>query len=291
MRLRQILVNLVGNAIKFTETGEVRVVVRVADRDAPRPKLVCEVIDTGIGMTPEQLENLFEPFRQADASTTRRFGGSGLGLAISKRLATMLGGDVTVSSQHGQGSTFAVVIDTGPLAGVALTDQPWEAIATSATPDSRTRCQVRLPYRILLAEDGPDNRRLISFLLKQAGAEVILADDGMKAMELAVATFPGWGRRYDDVTEPFDVILMDMQMPIMDGYEATHRLRAKGYGGPIIALTAHAMTQDCQKCLDAGCDEHVSKPVDRVRLLTTIARLAEKSRLRRLRQRPSVDRD
>ena len=271
-RLRQILVNLVGNAIKFTETGEVKIAVRLVDRDTAEPKLQCEVIDTGVGMSPQNLEHLFQPFQQADASTTRKFGGTGLGLAISKRLAKLLGGDVTASSTPGKGSIFTLTIAIGPLEGIAMIDQPAEAIAqTAAKSKPAAAPQARLNGRILLAEDGPDNQRMISFILRKVGAEVQICDNGQKAMEKALATLPDWGRRYDDSQEPFDVILMDMQMPVMDGYEATRQLRQQGYTGPILALTAHAMKDDMQKCLDAGCDAYLTKPIEREQFLGTIA--------------------
>ncbi len=273
-RLRQILLNLVGNAIKFTESGSVRIVVRLASRETPAPKLVYEVVDTGIGMTSAQVENLFQPFQQAEASTARKFGGSGLGLVIAKRLAEMLGGDIAVASQPGKGSSFTVSIDPGPLAGVAMLDRPSEAVAAPAAHTASQSPLPRLSCRILLAEDGADNQRIISFLLKKAGAEVTVVENGQKAMELALAAFQG--KRFDDPKEPYDVILMDMQMPVMDGYEATRRLRLEGYAGPIIALTAHAMAEDRQKCLDAGCDDYATKPIDRATLLGTIAGMVGK---------------
>jgi Amt family ammonium transporter len=275
VRLRQIIVNLVGNAIKFTETGEVKLAVRLLDRDTPAPKLQCEVIDTGIGLSPAQIARLFQPFQQADSSTTRNFGGTGLGLAISKRLAGALGGDITVASEPGRGSTFTVTVATGSLEGVSFLDRPTEAMArTAATSRSTAVPEVRLNCRILLAEDGPDNQRLISLVLRKAGAEVEVVDNGKKALELALATYPGWGRRFGDVKKRFDVILMDMQMPVMDGYEAVRRLRAEGYKGAVLALTAHAMKDDMQKCLDAGCDDYLAKPIVREVFLATIARWA-----------------
>jgi CheY-like chemotaxis protein len=133
---------------------------------------------------------------------------------------------------------------------------------------------VQLDCRILLAEDGPDNQRLIAFVLRKAGAEVTVVENGQKAVEYAMATYPGWGRRTGDPKEPFDVILMDMQMPVMDGYEATRRLRSEGYDRPIIALTAHAMEQDRAKCLDAGCDDYATKPIDRRYILELVDRYA-----------------
>jgi PAS domain S-box-containing protein len=278
-RLRQILVNLIGNAIKFTEVGSVRVVTRlVADADQ-EPKLTFDVIDTGIGIAKEEIAGIFEPFTQGDASTTRKFGGSGLGLAISKRLARLLGGDVTVASAAGRGSTFSVTVATGPLDGVPLLQHPAEA-ALAARPSKQTPPDgpPKLDCRVLLAEDGPDNQRLISLLLRKAGAEVTIAQNGQETLEKALATYPGWGRRWSDPTEPFDVILMDMQMPLLDGYEATRRLRAAGYTGPVIALTAHAMSDDRQKCLDAGCDDYLAKPIDREKLVEMVAKHAEAPR-------------
>jgi CheY-like chemotaxis protein len=269
-RLRQILLNLIGNAIKFTEAGSVRLLARVDDAATAQPTFVCEVTDTGIGMTAEQVQNLFQPFHQADASTSRKFGGTGLGLAISKRLATLLRGDITLTSQPGQGSTFTLTVDPGPLSDVAFHDHPAESLAPPASPSAISSPVPTLDCRILLAEDGADNKRLIAFVLSKAGAEVTTVENGQEAIEAALAAFPN-GERREDGPEAFDVILMDMQMPVMDGYEATRRLRAAGYNRPIIALTAHAMADDRQKCLEAGCDDYVTKPIDRVKLVGMIA--------------------
>jgi signal transduction histidine kinase/CheY-like chemotaxis protein len=269
IRLKQILINLVGNAIKFTETGGVRLVTRLlpassADARQPGgPMLQFEVIDTGIGMTPEQIDKLFQPFSQADSSTTRKFGGTGLGLTITRHLAGILGGDATVESQPGQGSTFRVTIATGPIDASKLLQRPWEALLVKAektvvapTESSPLHC------RILLAEDGPDNQRLVAAVLRKAGAEVVIAENG----EIAVAT----AQAATASGIPFDVILMDMQMPVLDGYGATRTLRRNGYAGVIIALTAHAMAQDREKCLNAGCNDYATKPIDRRQLISTI---------------------
>jgi len=264
-RLRQILINLVGNAIKFTEVGGVQIVVRMADDfDAPNPHLVFEVIDTGVGMTPEQQANLFKPFTQADTSTTRKFGGTGLGLAISKRLAEMLGGDIRAESTLGEGSTFILTIETGPLAGVRKIENPQQVCLLDDADAAKEPTAVpKLRGRILLAEDGPDNQRLISFVLETAGAEVVVAENGRVAVEKAFAAL--------QEAAPFDLILMDIQMPEMDGYEATAELRRRGYEGPIIALTAHAMESDRRKCLEIGCDNFVTKPIDRRQLVALVA--------------------
>ncbi len=265
LRLKQILINLVGNAVKFTETGSVRMVARLLRPPAKPALLQVEVIDTGIGLTEEQASRLFQPFSQADASTTRKFGGTGLGLTISKRLAEMLGGGITLHSEPGKGSTFSVTVKTGDLEGVRLLDGPTEAAApaTPAPPVGNAAPPVRLDGRILLAEDGPDNQRLIAFVLKKAGAEVTVAENGQIAHDEALAARARG--------EPFDLILMDMQMPVMDGYTATAKLRAAGYTGPIVALTAHAMAGDDTKCLAAGCDGYLTKPIDRAVFLPAVA--------------------
>ncbi|MCE5302267.1 MAG: response regulator [Planctomycetaceae bacterium] len=272
MRLRQILVNLVGNAVKFTETGHIRVVARLLNNQDREPKLQFDVSDTGIGMTSAQLGVIFHPFTQADSSTSRRYGGTGLGLTISKRLAILLGGDITVASEPGAGSIFRLTVATGPLAGVAFSDRPRSVLEARVEPAPRPT----LHCRVLLAEDGVDNQRLLSLVLRKAGADVIIAQNGQEAVELALATFPRWGRRYADPVEPFDIILMDIQMPLIDGYEATRRIRQEGYTGPIIALSAHAMSDAVDRCFAAGCDDYLAKPIDRDKLLRKVAEFVER---------------
>ena len=268
-RLKQILVNLVGNAIKFTETGSVRLVARFVG-DGADPYIQFDVIDTGLGMTEEQVERLFQAFSQADSSTTRKFGGTGLGLNISKRLAEMLGGDITVESKLGEGSVFRVTVATGPLDGVRMVDGSAVLRITPRDPSAAPSGEVgRLDCRILLAEDGPDNHRLISHVLKKAGAEVTVAENGERAVDAALTA--------RDQANSFDIILMDMQMPVMDGYEATGLLRRHGYTSPIIALTAHAMASDRQRCLDAGCDDYATKPINRRDLIQAIRDLLPQS--------------
>ncbi|MBN2024556.1 MAG: response regulator [Pirellulales bacterium] len=270
-RLRQILVNLVGNAVKFTRQGNVRVVARFVPQKARRygdplsGYLECDVIDTGIGMTAQQMEHLFEPFTQADSSTTRQFGGTGLGLAISRTLAEQLGGSITAESKPGLGSTFHLRVQTGPLDKVPMiVPQPPPTAAEGAPESPASKGKLRLQGRILLAEDGPDNQRLIKLVLAKAGANVTLVENGLMAVETATAAALAG--------EPFDLILMDMQMPVMDGYAATAALRAGGYRGSIVALTAHAMAQDRDRCLQAGCDDYTTKPIQRETFLATVAR-------------------
>jgi PAS domain S-box-containing protein len=255
MRLRQILVNLLGNAIKFTESG--RIDVRVADEGVGGSDIVLriDVIDSGIGLLPEQLARLFRPFTQGDESITRKFGGTGLGLTISRQLAKLLGGDVTVKSQPRIGSTFTMKIDGGASAGVQFLRDLTEATLPK-TGDHRTRANIRLRGRVLLVEDGVDNQVLLRMQLSDAGATVIPAMNGEVAVDFAT-------------TQNFDLILMDMQMPVMDGYAATRELRRRGLTTPIIALTAYAMSEDREKCLAAGCTGYLSKPIDEELLLKT----------------------
>ena len=234
--------------------------------DAFRALIGFEISDSGVGMTPEQMAAIFRPFSQADTSTTRRFGGTGLGLTISKRLARLLGGDITGQSTPQNGSTFLITIETGPLEGVRMLDGRHEALPEMP----REACPlVPLPRlclsgRVLLAEDGADNQRLIALLLRRHGARVELAENGQIAVEKAI--------RARDAGEPFDCILMDMQMPVLDGYGATQQLRQAGCRMPILALTAHAMQGDKERCLDAGCDDYLAKPIDRGQLIELVAR-------------------
>lgn len=260
-RLRQILLNLLSNAIKFSDHGEVRLRTQLVRPLGGEPTLRFDVIDQGIGMTSEQVARLFRPFTQANTTTARRFGGSGLGLSISKRLAEMLGGTITIASTPGQGSTFSVTIETGSLEGVRMLTECDTQIDRPAE-QKPLMSKVSLSARVLLADDSPDNQSLVAYVLRASGAEVMVADNGAAAVDLAMAS------RLDG--HPFDVILMDMQMPILDGYEATRRLRERGYTGPIIALTAHAMPDALERCRAVGCNAYVSKPIDG-RLLDLIA--------------------
>jgi signal transduction histidine kinase/CheY-like chemotaxis protein len=257
-RIRQIASNLLDNAVKFTEKGEIEVSLRCGSRggwNAGHIEIVVK--DSGVGMTSEQMLGIFSPFVQADTSTTRRYGGSGLGLVICKHLAELMGGSLTVVSKPGEGSTFVAAISLG---GVA--DVPKERATPRGEVRSDSGCTHALKgARVLLAEDGIDNQRLVSFHLRRAGALVEIAPNGRNAVELALRS-----------PSP-DLILMDMQMPEMDGYAATALLRERGFRGPIIALTAHAMEGDRARCIEAGCDEFATKPFESATLLSTCDRV------------------
>jgi PAS domain S-box-containing protein len=264
-RLRQALINLVGNAVKFTHAGGVEVLVNLlTDGLAGRPCLRVDVVDTGVGISSEAMERLFQPFVQADSSTSRKYGGTGLGLAITKRIVEKMGGQVLVRSSPGAGSTFTLLVPAGPLEGAQCVQPPAEAACDA--PDA-PQCQQGRPLeglRILLAEDGPDNQLFIRTVLGKAGADVTVVDNGLEAIRAASE-------------ETFDLVLMDIQMPRMDGYQATARLRDMGLVTPIVALTAHAMSGDRQRCIDAGCTEHLAKPIDRPLMISLIHRLTRRA--------------
>ena len=260
LRLKQVLVNLVGNAVKFTRKGQIT--LRVSCEDALRGGSIhFDVADTGIGMTEEQLARVFQPFTQADGSTSRRFGGTGLGLTISKRLAGLLGGDILVRSRSGEGSTFSVWVDAGLLGDVEMLEDLSDLDAAVPAPTPAT--EIALAGRILLVEDGVDNQELLSLHLRRAGAQVVIAGNGRLAIEAVTAT---------TAADAFDLILMDMQMPEMDGYEATRELRASGFTRPIVALTAHASAEERPRCLAAGCTDFLGKPITREQLLELAGR-------------------
>jgi two-component system, sensor histidine kinase len=258
-RLHQLVMNLVGNAIKFTECGGVQIKACL-QRSSDRQQLVVSVADTGPGIPEDRQQCIFDPFTQADTSVTRKFGGTGLGLSICRQIARGLGGELTVQSAIGEGSTFTAAIDAGTTADVRLKDD-LPAANTKVVP-GKAADQVTLPsIDVLLVDDGETNRKLISLILRRAGATVANAENGQVGFEMALA-------------KRFDVILMDMQMPVLDGYQATRRLRDAAYSGPIIAMTAHAMSGDREKCIDAGCDDYVTKPIDREKLISYVARHA-----------------
>lgn len=262
-RLRQILLNLIGNAVKFTQRGQVSLSVLMVDAAHGVPaQLAFEVVDTGIGMTPAEVERLFTPFTQAGIETTRKFGGTGLGLSISKRLAELLGGTIIVDSVPGQGSRFVLTVATGPLDGVERTKSLSHSAEISGTNGSPSKADRLDGARLLLVEDSEDNRRLITRVLEKLGAEVFVAENGRAGCDLALQS--------QVEGTPFDVILMDMQMPVLDGFSAVRELRSSNYVGPIVALTAGAMSRDYWKCLDAGCDDYAAKPIDPPQLVAMI---------------------
>ncbi|MCY2983909.1 MAG: PAS domain S-box protein [Planctomycetota bacterium] len=260
-RFRQVLMNLIGNAIKFTEAGSI-VVATGAQLGGSQSWLTVDIEDTGIGMSQDHAERLFLPFGQADASVTRSHGGTGLGLTISRRLANLMGGDVElVRTEVGKGSRFRLRIPIVAVGGARIIHQIDETLKWP--PSSPSGVPVSLFGRILLAEDGIDNQRLIAFHLNKAGAKVDIAENGRIALEMI--------EKLQATGEKYDLLVTDVQMPEMDGHALARELRQRGSRIPIIALTAHAMTDDRQRCLDAGCNAYQSKPIDKLQLLSTCA--------------------
>jgi len=268
LRVRQILTNLIGNAVKFTDRGWVR--VEASFIAVPVNRMQIDVIDTGVGIDGNDNEQIFDPFSQADSSVTREFGGTGLGLTISRQFAQMLGGDVKlISAKRGMGSHFRLELPCFAdentqfveLEGVTnddATDRPSATTSTSTNPIEA--------LDILLVEDGIDNQRLIKHILTKHGANVTTADNGQLAIEAFAAA--------KSAGSPFKVVLMDMQMPVMDGYTATKNLRSMGIATPVIALTAHAMPGDREKCINAGCNDYATKPIKPKELIELIGTLA-----------------
>jgi signal transduction histidine kinase/DNA-binding NarL/FixJ family response regulator len=258
VRLKQIIVNFCSNALKFSDTGAVEVEVVY---DTPARRLEIAVVDSGIGMSPEQLERLFRPFVQADVSTTRRFGGTGLGLYICKQIAERLGASIEVQSKVGEGSRFAlcVTLEGDPPAVPMICHASEFAVAPSAHHSGDESWVPSLRGSVLLAEDGPYNQRLIGALIETTGAKVTIVENGERAFEEALGG-------------DFDLVFMDMQMPIMDGATAVTLLRESSYAGPIVALTANVMRADLDRYRLIGCDDAVGKPIDRRRLYSVMSR-------------------
>jgi len=248
VRIRQVLLNIVGNAVKFTEQGGVQVNVSAVPR-GQRIEMRIAVADTGVGISPELLPRLFEPFSQSDSSYTRRHGGTGLGLAISRRLAELLGGRIEVASEPGRGSVFTFVFEAEVAGAAAL------PVAPEAAPRPKPAVGPLAGMHVLLVEDSVDSQRILSALMSIAGAHVDVSSDGMSAIA-----------RFVDGYAP-DLVIMDVQMPGMDGIEATERIRARGYRGRIVALTAAALSVDRERALKAGCEGFHLKPISRVDLL------------------------
>jgi PAS domain S-box-containing protein len=257
-RLRQVVTNLVGNAIKFTERGEVVVTERwLPAAEGRGARLQVEVADSGVGIAPDKLEAIFEPFVQADSSTARRFGGTGLGLAISRRFARAMGGDVVARSEPGRGSTFTVTIDPG-LGADAEMLTPAQALAERAREDGLAHAWRFPPRRLLVVDDSPENRELVALVLQDTGLQVEQADSGEAALAAVARRVP-------------DLVLMDMQMPGMDGFTATRRLRERGVAVPVLAFTAHALRGFEAEIREAGCDGYLTKPIDVEAMLETLA--------------------
>jgi PAS domain S-box-containing protein len=270
VRLKQILFNIVGNAIKFTNKGCITLTVKTVTQLRSGPQLAIDVSDTGPGIAAENVKNLFEPFVQVDSSLTRQHGGTGLGLALSRRLAQALGGNVILTeSIPGKGSTFTITVEAGqpPKRTLLFQNSKGEGASATAAEGEKQNAQVYQLGRtkVLLVEDLPDNRVLICSILKKLGAEVDWAENGCEGLEKALQG-------------NYDVILMDLQMPIMDGYEATLELRKRGYGKPIVAVTAHAMTEDRDRVMKAGFNAHLTKPIDQHSLLHSLVHLSQDDR-------------
>jgi len=245
LRFKQILINLCNNAIKFTEEGSVKIKVEC---DRHREVLSIKVIDTGVGLSAEQIDRLFKPFSQVDSSASRKYGGTGLGLHLSRELALKLGGDIQVESTLHVGSCFTLTLATGPLTHVKFVAPP--ALIVEKPPRPRAEPEGKLVGKILLAEDNQDNQRLITMLVRKAGADIELAENGRIAVEMASS-------------REYDLILMDIQMPVMNGLDAARELRARSYSKPIVALTANAMKIDIEACREAGMNDFAAKPIDR----------------------------
>lgn len=252
LRVRQILVNLVGNAIKFTQFGSVTLKSSVRQSLSER-KVVVQIEDTGIGIASSVLPRIFQTFVQADGTMTRRFGGTGLGLALSKKLAVAMGGDITIlRSEEGRGSTFQIVIPDSPGHGSQV------RLALAADTSEMEVGELALEkMKILIVDDAFDNQNLIARYLKKRGAEVEIATNGFEGLQAALRG-------------AHDLVLMDIQMPVMDGYTATQRLRDSGFKKPIIAITAHAMSDIRRKALNVGYTDHITKPINELSLIRSI---------------------
>ncbi len=260
LRVKQILLNLCSNALKFTDKGHIHINVSVNNQSN---QMSFEVVDSGIGMNESQMNKIFEPFKQADSSTTRKYGGTGLGLSLSSQLALALDGSLTAKSTPGDGSQFTLTIATGPLNDIELVYSDHE-IPTENLVTASILPVGKLYGTVLVAEDNPDNQELLSMLLRRLGIETALAENGRVAVDKAS-------------NNTFDLILMDMQMPEMDGLEAVRLLRQQGYNKPIVALTANAMLEDRERCLAAGCDDYLTKPIEHDRFYKVVSTYTNKN--------------
>ncbi|MBI5363202.1 MAG: response regulator [Planctomycetes bacterium] len=271
-RIQQLLAHLVDNAIKFTSAGSVRIELELDPMRLEDPMLTVRVVDTGAGMTAEQQGQLFEAFTPPDASTLRERGGAGIGLVLARGLAGLLGGDLTLESMPGKGTTATVTLRTGDLSAAELVQHPRapmpSVVEAPKTVEGSTGALTGT--RILLVEDVMSTQKLFAAFLESAGAEVVLAENGREALDLV--------QESEQATRPFDLVLMDIQMPVMDGHAATRELRARGWKRPIVAITAHAMTGDRERCLAAGCDDYASKPLGRKAFVELCAQHARPNR-------------
>jgi len=259
LRIKQIILNLCSNALKFTKAGKVCIKVR---SDIENEKIFFTVIDSGIGLTEEQISKVFDAFTQADSSTTRQYGGSGLGLSLSRQFAEKMGGSITVESLVGIGSQFCVSIKTGKIDTQQLITGEPELPEKNDSIKRQYDFSYHVKGNILIVEDNHDNQQLLSILLSGIGAELTFADNGQQAIDKARS-------------KPYDLIFMDLQMPVMGGLEATKKLRQAGYERPIVALTANAMKSDHDMCISAGCDGFLTKPINREKLFHTIYKYLE----------------
>ncbi|MBC7456730.1 MAG: response regulator, partial [Bdellovibrionaceae bacterium] len=264
-RIRQMLINVVGNAVKFTASGGVTIEVTANEKIGEKTLFIILVRDTGVGLNDEQKERLIQPFMQADNSTTRKYGGTGLGLALSKRLANAIGGDIFIEdNQTNQiGCTFGITFAAALPKLIAT-----QVKTTEEAPKNKEKSsQLLSGIRVLLADDSSDNQVLVGLVLRKQGATVDSAKNGVEAFKMGM-------------TGSFDIVLMDIQMPEMDGYEATRALRDAGFKKPIIALTAHAMAEERARTLAAGCDGHLTKPLNQNELIETIKRLTSHNKIK-----------
>ncbi len=267
VRLRQILVNLVGNAVKFTDTGGITIKMRMRKQTKESARLEISVKDTGIGISEEQLSDIFSPFTQASEQLHE---GTGLGLDISVRMAELLDGQLSVQSTPGKGSVFTLGLNVGPTVNLDMVEPSELAKTPDPSLAASNSAEMDLCFdgrRFLVVDDGRDNQRILRFLLEEAGAQVDVAEDGKQALDAVACS-----------ESAYDLILMDVQMPIMDGYEATAELRRRGFHSPIIAVTAYALARDLKRCLAAGCNDFVTKPLVPGQLMRILQRwMGEKS--------------
>lgn len=259
LRLKQIFLNIIGNAIKFTDKGSVDVDIKTTENDSETTEFNIQITDQGIGLTELQRARLFKPFAQADSSTQRLFGGSGLGLVISKQIALAMGGNVElVSSQPNVGTSFRVKFNLRKSE-----NQNLQALEDTHSEKNKIKdLSFFNKKRVLAVDDAPDNLTLVSLYLQNTGAELTMVDNGLKAIEMVK-------------DEDFDIILMDVQMPVMDGHLATQKIRELGFEKPIIAFTAHAIGEEQEKCISSGCNDVITKPINKMALINTVGKFLE----------------